>query len=862
MFRSSRRGVNPATQYFGSPAHAFWSGPLDRLLAALDTSTQGLSSEQATIRLTRHGSNVVVTQVGEGVMRGVLAQLTSPITLLLLAAAGLAIGVGDRVDGSIILGALFASLALGFWQERRAIGAVQRLLAMVRATATVVRDGEDVVVPFEEVVPGDVLRLTAGSRIPADARLVDAKDLHVDQAALTGEPFPVEKEAGDLPADAPLAERNNTVYFGTHVVSGNARAVVVSTGAKTAFGGVAQRLTLRPAETDFQRGVRRFGYLLLEVTLVLALAIFAINVALHRPVLEALLFTLALAVGLTPQLLPAIVSVTLSQGAQRMAAQQVLVRRLASIEDLGGMGILCTDKTGTITQGIVQVYAAEDWTRASNPRIALFAYLNAAFESGFANPIDTALRASKPPKAEDFIKVDEIPYDFERKRLSVVVRDRDGRQLLITKGAVQSVLDISEMAEDAGGRMTSMALARAAVEARLEDLSREGYRCLGVAYRELKGERPHTREDEHGLVFLGILSFADPLKPDAAGALHELADLGIRTVIVTGDNRHVAARVAAEAGLPSDSVMTGAELDRLSEAALVGAAPRVGVFAEMEPRQKERIIVALKKAGHAVGFLGEGINDATALYAADVGISVDSAADVARQAADIVLLEKDLGALARGVREGRRAFANTLKYVFITTSANFGNMFSMAGASLFVPFLPLLPKQILLTNVLTDLPAMSTAADQLDPELVAQPRRWDNRDIRRFMITFGVVSSFFDYMTFGALLLLRVPQTAFRTAWFLESVLSELFILLVIRTNRPFYRSRMGAPLLWTTVAVGIATLALPWTPLGPALGLGPISPLLLATIAVILILYVAVSEVGKRALSRAGARPIETSGL
>jgi len=833
------------------PLDVFWGLPADRVLSAVETTPNGLSDDEAARRLARYGRNIAAPHRHASTIRVIGAQFVSPITLLLLIAAGLSIAVGEHVDGTIILGALLASAMLGFWQEYRAAGAVERLLAMIRTTAVVVRDGRDAEIPLDEVVPGDVVRLAAGSSVPGDARLLSSRDLFVDQSALTGEPYPADKETADVPVEAPLAARKNSVYLGTHVVSGTGTAVVVHTGAATAFGAIARRLAVRPPDTEFEHGVRRFGYLLLEVTMVLVVAIFAINVALHRPVLDALLFTLALAVGLTPQLLPAIVSVTLSQGARHMARENVIVRRLTSIEDLGGMELLCTDKTGTITEGKVQVHAAEDWTGAPAEHVRLLAYLNAAFESGFPNPIDDALRASPPPGADAFTKLDEVPYDFTRKRLSVVVSDARGRRLLVTKGALQSVLDICDRAEDAGGRLQPAAAVRAAIDDRLQSLSREGYRSLGVAYRELQDERPLTRDDERGLVFAGILSLADPLKADATAAVADLAQLGIRTVVITGDNRHVAARIAGEAGIDASTVLAGPDLDHLSESALVSAAPRVGVFAEVEPRQKERVILALKKAGYAVGYLGDGINDAAALHAADVGISVDSATDVTKQAADIVLLEKDLGALARGVRQGRRAFANTLKYVFITTSANFGNMFSMAGASLVAPFLPLLPKQILVTNVLTDLPAMTISTDRLDPELVAQPRRWDNRSIRRFMLIFGLVSSFFDFATFGALLAMRVPKAEFRTAWFIESVFSELLILLVIRTNRPFFRSRPGAGLLWMSVAIGAITLALPWTPLGPPLGLAPLSAEVLGAVTAIVVVYVAVSDASKQIFFR-----------
>jgi len=835
----------------GAELADFWSIPLDRLLETLRAAPKGLTSEEAAQRLATFGPNVAAPRRRAGTLRLFVSQFTNPITLLLFIAAVLSIGVGEQVDGLIILAILIASSALGFWQEHRAADAVERLLALVRTTATVVRDGRACEVPLEDVVPGDIVRLVAGATVAGDARLLDARDLFVDQAALTGESLPAEKTADAAAADAPLTDRRNAVYLGTHVVSGTGTGVVVRTGQRTEFGGIAQRLALRPAETEFEHGVRRFGFLLLEVATALVIVIFTINVALHRPVLEALLFTLALAVGLTPQLLPAIVSVTLSQGARHMSRERVIVRRLASIEDLGGMQILCTDKTGTITEGVVAVHGVGDWTGAKSDRGALFAFLNASFESGFPNPIDVALRETPHADARRFTKLDEVPYDFVRKRLSVAVAEGDGRSLLTTKGALASVLDVCDRAESADGTVVPLASVREAIDSRFAALSADGYRCLGVAYRTLAYRQAITRDDERDLVFTGILTVSDPLKADVAKTISELEQLGIRLTLITGDNQLVAARIAAEAGIESSAMLTGSALHHMGEAALVNAAPRTGVFAEIEPNQKERIIRALKKAGYAVGYLGDGINDAPALHAADVGISVDSATDVTKQAADVVLLEKDLGALTRGVREGRRAFANTLKYVFITTSANFGNMFSMAGASLLVAFLPLLPKQILLINVLTDLPAMAIATDRLDPELVERPRRWDNRRVAYFMVAFGLVSSLFDYLTFGSLLALRVPVDSFRTAWFVESVLSELFILLVIRTRRAFFRSRIGTALLWASVGVAIITLALPYSPLAGSLGFAPLSPQLLGVLTGIVAFYVITSELTKRAVLR-----------
>ena len=826
----------------------FWSMPVDQLLVEVVSSPGGLTRDEAARRLGIHGPNVAVRHVTRGWVRGLADQFRSPITLLLFVAAAASIGLGERVDGTVILLILLVSGLLGFWQEYRATTAVNELLSLVRTTTSVLRDGRLTDIPIENIVPGDVVSLAAGATVPGDSRLLDSKDLFVDQAALTGESFPAEKSAGTVSADTSLGERTNAVHLGTHVVSGTATALVVRTGADTEFGEIARRLELRPPQTEFELGVRHFGYLLLEITSVLVIITFAANMALHRPVLDSLLFTLALAVGLTPQLLPAIVTITLAQGARHMAAEQVIVRRLSSIEDLGGMQILCTDKTGTITEGVASVRAVEDWTGAASERGHLFACLNARFETGFSNPIDDALRKRAVSSAEAYTKVDEVPYDFIRKRLSVAVRDTN-RRLLITKGAVASVVDACDRAEDANGRNVPINEARAAIAARVEAFSHDACRCLAVAYKELDASSPVSRDDERGLTFLGILALNDPLKPRAKETLDDLARLGVRVTLITGDNRHVARQIAGEAGLDASTILTGAELRQLTEDALVRDAPRTAVFAEVEPNQKERIIRALKKSGYSVGYLGDGINDAAALHAADVGISVDSATDVTKQAADIVLLDKDLAVLGQGVREGRRAFANMLKYVFITTSANFGNMFSMAGATLFAGFLPLLPKQILLINVLSDLPAMAIATDRLDPELVVKPRRWDNRSIRRFMITFGIVSSVFDYLTFGALLFLHVSAPTFRTAWFLESVLSEILILLVIRTRRAFFRSRIGSALLWSSVAAACATFVLPYTAVAPLLGFVPLPTVLVAGVCAIVGMYVLASETSKRLL-------------
>jgi P-type Mg2+ transporter len=832
----------------------FWSLSLDDLFRQLGSTPGGLTGDEAARRLREHGPNRLRTSESTGTLRLLLVQFGSPITVLLAAAATLSLFLGETTDGLTILGIVLASGLMGFWQERGAAGAVRRLMAMVQTRATVLRDGEHVDVPLEDVVPGDVASLVAGDAVPGDGRLLDGRDLHVDEATLTGESFPAEKMPGEAAAAAGIADRRNCVFLGTHVVSGTAQVLVVTTGRGTEFGAIAERLRRRPPESDFERGIRRFGYFLLQLTLVLVLFILVVNVSLGRGVLETLLFSLALAVGLTPQLLPAIVSVTLAHGARRLAQRQVIVKRLASIENFGSMTILCSDKTGTITEGVTRIDAALDASGARCDRVLEYAQLNALLQSGFPNPIDHALREAAPPGlAQRVRKLDEIPYDFVRKRLSVAILEGTGKDdagLLITKGSVPTVLDVCTRAELADGTTLDMPVARVRLNALYERLSAEGARCLGVACRRLPAGGAVNSSVEADMTFLGVVALADPIKADAARELDRLRRLGITLKLVTGDNRHVAAHVAGQVGL-RPRVITGAHLHRLSDAALVRLSGLADVFAEVEPNQKERIILALKQGGASVGFLGDGINDASALHAADVGISVDTAMDVTRQAADIVLLKKDLGVLADGVGEGRRAFGNTLKYIFITISANFGNMFSMAGASLFATFLPLLPEQILLINVLTDLPAMAIATDRLDPEMVDRPRRWDIHFIRDFMITFGLVSSTFDFVTFGALLVMKAPMAEFRTAWFLESVLSEILVLLIIRTRRPFFRSRPSRPLLVASIAVGLGTLVLAFLPIAGVFGLEPVSGRLLAVLGGIVLAYVLVSEASKRVFYR-----------
>ena len=830
---------------------AFWSVPATDLLRQLGATPQGLTSTEARERLTRFGANLLAPRRRTDELALLLGQFKSPLILILLLAAGLSFFLHDPVDASIILAIVLASGLLGFWQERGAAHALERLLAIVQTNAVALRDGVEQEIPVEAVVPGDVVILSAGGNLPGDCLLLESEVLFVDEATLTGETYPVAKTAGTLPAETPLAQRTNTLYLGTHVVSGQGQALVVRTGRATEFGEVSDRLELRPPETDFERGVRRFGYLLMEVTLVLVIAIFTINVYFHRPVMEAFLFSMALAVGLTPQLLPAIISVNLAHGAKRMARDKVIVRRLASIEDFGSMNVLCSDKTGTLTEGVVRLRSALDPQGQESEKVLLYAYLNAFYETGFVNPIDAAIRTHRPFDVTGYQKLGELPYDFVRKRLSILVSHGD-RRLMVTKGALENVLAVCSAAETATGTKTEIAAVRDEIDQRFAQFSSQGFRTLGVAYRDLGQDSRITRDHETDMIFLGFLVLFDPPKAGIADTITHLERLGVSLKMITGDHHLVALHAAQQVGLSNPQVLGGPELRRMSDEALLRRVSEVSLFAEVEPNQKERLILALKKTGNVVGYMGDGINDASALHAADVGISVESAVDVAKEAADIVLLEKDLEVLVQGVREGRMTFANTLKYVFMATSANFGNMFSMAGASLFLPFLPLLPKQILLTNLMTDFPEMTIATDSVDPEMVERPRRWDIRFIRNFMLTFGLVSSVFDYLTFGVLLLvLHATPDQFRTGWFLESVVSASLIVIVIRTRRPFFKSRPGRQLLMATLAIVTATLVLPYTPLRGILGFTPMSWSFLGVLAAILALYIVTAELAKKAFYR-----------
>ena len=825
----------------------FWSISLTDILQKLEAKEAGLTTSEAIKRLEKYGSNLLKPKKRTDVITLLLSQFKSPIILILFFATGLSFFLNDRVDAFIILLIVISSGLLGFWQEHSASNAVEKLLSIVQIKASVLRDGGSKEIPIEAIVPGDIVLLQAGDIIPGDGLVYKSNDLFVDEAMLTGETFPVEKMASVLPAETLLGQRTNTLWMGTHIVSGTATALIVHTGKETEFGKVSERLKLRPPETEFEHGIRHFGFFLMEVTLVLVVSIFAINVYLSRPILDSFLFSLALAVGLTPQLLPAIISINLSHGAKRMALKKVIVKRLSSIENFGSMNVICSDKTGTLTEGIVELQSALDPYGNKSDKVLFHAYVNAFFETGFSNPIDEAIRKYKKFDLSDFHKQDEIPYDFLRKRLSIIV-SHNTAHYMVTKGALQNILEVCSTAETKDGKIVEISTVLDEIQKNFEEFSHKGFRTLGVAYKNMGSESRMDKTDESGMTFSGFLTLYDPPKPNILDTITKLSNLGVSLKIITGDNHLVAAYVSQQMGLTNTKVLTGKELGNLSDTALMKIAGGVDVFAEIEPNQKERIIIALKKAGNVVGYMGDGINDASALHAADVGISVESAVDVAKDAADIVLLEKGLDVLVQGVKEGRSTFANTLKYVFMATSANFGNMFSMAGVSLIIPFLPLLPKQILLTNLFTDFPEMTIATDNVDIEMVNYPRRWDIKAIRKFMITFGIVSSLFDYITFGLLLLvLHASQVQFRTAWFLESVVSAAMIVLVIRSRKPFFRSQPGKYLFIATLSIVAVTLGLPFTPLAPLFGFSPLPLQYFILIGLVIIGYIFTAEIAKK---------------
>ncbi|HUZ52714.1 MAG TPA: magnesium-translocating P-type ATPase [Streptosporangiaceae bacterium] len=831
------------------------SQPAATVLGLLGSGETGLTAPAAAERLSRFGPNAIVSHRAR-LWPVLWHQLKSPLLGLLAIAAIASYFVGERSDAVIIGVILALSVGMGFLNEYRAEKAAEALHSQIRHRAIVLRDGQPASVDVTELVPGDVVELSLGDVIPADMRLLVSSGLECDESILTGESMPAEKEPDAVPAGTELADLTDCALMGTVVRAGSGRGVVVATGAQAEFGRIAVGLGAHQMETEFQAGLRRFSVLLVEVAITLTTSIFIINVLLHKPVIDALLFSLAIAVGITPQLLPAVVSTSLAAGSREMARRKVLVKRLVCIEDLGDVDVLFTDKTGTLTQGRISFMRGVDFDLPGTTLRWGLVCNEVAVSGGQAvggNQLDVALWESPAAIADGtavagYQRVASLPFDHERRMVSVLADEPGGERVLITKGAPEAVL--SRCAE-------VPAQAQAALEAEFA----AGNRVVAVATRQAAGLTALTADDEHDLRLAGLLVFLDAPKASAAPALARLASLGVAVRIVTGDNATVAAKVCTDLGLPVGGALSGADIDRLDDAQLAVAIPTTTVFARVSPEHKARIVRIQRQTGVDVAFLGDGVNDALALHAADVGISVDSATDVAKDAADVILLEKDLDVLADGIVEGRRIFANTIKYVLMGTSSNFGNMFSAAGASIFLRFLPMLPSQILLNNLLYDSSQLAIPTDNVDEEQLARPSRWDIGFIRRFMLYFGPISSLFDFATFGIMLgVFHAGPALFRSGWFVESLATQTLVIFAIRTRRiPFFRSRPSRPLLLAAIAVVLVGAFLPASPLSAALGFRPLPLPFYGALALLVGFYLVLIEIGKRFFYRAARVPALT---
>lgn len=824
--------------------------PVDRLMEMLHTSPQGLSADEVASRRSAYGPNEVVREKRLAALRQFAGQLKNPLIIILLFAAVVSIFLGELIDALIIIVIVFLSLVIDFFQEYRAERAVELLKEKISTVATVTRDGARQDVHLSELVPGDIIILSAGDIVPADARVLSARDFFVDQSALTGESFPVEKTAQERQGMEPdPSEREQYLFMSSPVVSGSATAVVIKTGMATEYGKIAERLTARPPETEFERGLNQFSSLVTRIIFVLVIFVFFTNTLFQHGVLNSLLFAVALAVGLTPELLPMILTVNLAKGALAMSEKGVIVKHLASIQNFGSMDVLCTDKTGTLTENRIALIYHVDTGRNSSDQVLLYSYLNSFHQTGLKSPLDEAILKKTGVDIGQYRKIDEIPFDFIRKRISVVV-EKNGNRTLITKGAPEEILKLctrisrGDETEPFTGDWQKKAVAL------YDTFSGEGFRILAVASKKIADERTtYSVEDESDLTFFGFVAFIDPPKETAHESLLMLREAGIDVKIITGDNEIVTRHICGILDFPVSRIIEGNEIAGMDSDTLASAVEQANLFTRVSPPQKERIIRALMKNNHVVGYLGDGINDAPSIRAADIGITVDNAVDIAKESADIILLKKDLRVLRDGILEGRKTFGNTMKYIMMGTSSNFGNMISVAAASLFLPFLPLLPVQILLNNLLYDMSQSTIPTDTVDEEYVLAPKRWDIGFIKKFLIVFGPVSSLFDILTFVALLFVfHAPMEIFRTVWFLESLCTQTFIIFAIRTTRvPFWQSRPGRYLIISSILVVMAGIAITFTPMGELFGFVPLTLPYFLFIAALIVTYIIVVEIVKR---------------
>lgn len=810
----------------------------------------GLTSSEAGARLTQFGPNDPAPARRRPIITELLLLFVNPLTIILLIAAAVSGFIGQVLDAAIIIGMVLVGVGVNFYQTYRSKVAIENLRARVAPTATALRDGHWQEIDRKQLVPGDTIRLSAGDLVPADSRLVVSRDLYVQQGALTGESLPAEKQAtGNEKSTSP--EARNMVFLGTSVVSGTATALVSATGRGTAFGDIAERLSARPEETAFDRGLRQFGGLIMRAVVFLVLFLVVVSAVLHHDLLQSLLFAVALAVGLTPEFLPMITSVTLARGAVVMARKKVIVKHLSAIQNFGSIDVLCSDKTGTLTTGDMVLDRSVDPFGHPSDRALALAWLNSNFETGIKSPLDVAICKLPCPSSTPFEKCDEIPFDFERRRLSIVVEGASGR-ILISKGSPEGMFPLLTAYELQGKVLPLDAGDMTKFRATYEGLSGAGFRVLAVGYANVATQSAYSVADEHDLTLAGFLAFGDPPRTDAAEAIADLRRDGVEVKIITGDSDLVSGTICGQVGLDPGRVVLGTELEKMSDNALGHVAEQTTVFARVSPAQKNRIIMALKHRSHVVGYMGDGINDAPSLHAADVGISVSTAVDVARDAADIILLEPGLRVLHDGILEGRRAFGNVMKYLLMGTSSNFGNMLSMAGASLFLPFLPMLPTQILLNNFLYDMAQVTIPTDNVDDAYVRSPQHWDIRLIRNFMVLIGPISSLYDFLTFYVLLfLLHAGETEFHTGWFVESLATQTLVLFVIRTSGNPFRSRPSRALTATTLAIVLVGVLIPYVPVASKLGFTPLPPIYFAFLAAATLTYLLLVEVGKRLLMR-----------
>lgn len=853
--------------------------PAQEILQQLNTSPQGLSSTEAEERLNTYGRNELARKKKSAAIVDFLSRFKSPLVIILMIAGAISAVVGSTVSAIVIYVMVILSVSLAYYQETNASKAAELLREKVATSATVLRDQtkQEIKLPF--IVPGDIIYLSAGDITPADARVIEAKDLFLNQSALTGESFPVEKTGAPIKTKGTsITEWTNYLFMGTSVVSGSATAVVVKTGGQTEYGKIAQRLIEKAPETEFEVGIKKFGFLIMQVTLLLVVFVFMIQALLHPEVngiLNALLFSVALAVGLTPELLPMIITINLSKGAMAMSKKGVMVKRLSAIETFGSMNVLCTDKTGTLTENQIKLLLHIDMNGKEDEKVLLYSFLNSRFQTGLKSPLDEAILKHQEIDVTQFQKIDEVPFDFVRRRVSVVV-EQNKERFFIAKGAPEEILKVcsyyetDELINDISEEI------RRKIEQKYFDLSAEGLRVLGVASKKLREEKSvYSINDESDMTFLGFVAFLDPPKESAKESISLLGKAGVELKIVTGDNELVTKKVCSELGFEVKSVVLGSEILNMSDEALSVIVEEANVFARVTPAQKDRIITLLKKNGHVVGYMGDGINDAPSLKTSDVGISVNNAVDVAKESADIILLKNDLTVLAEGVLEGRKTFGNTMKYIMMGVSSNFGNMFSAAGGSIFLPFLPMLPIQILLNNSLYDISQTVMTTDNVDPEYIERPKRWDISFIRRFMITLGPVSSLFDYITFFTMIFIfgvplgvtaaGVPiatlmqQSQFQTAWFVESLCSQTLVVLIIRTRRtPFYKSRPSKYLIAMLLSVIAFALIVPYTPLGTVFGLTPPPPGFYLILVGILGIYAVLAELVKKWFYKRNAHRLE----